>query len=214
VPGSDSRAILFASMQHDDVFEAVLEPCVPSEVVRRDAALVQKGVTAGELAEAKQVVAALADADSPEAPPTGLRARLLTSVGRKGRHGRYVDRVARIFRISPDDAEKLLARAEDPSSFMPSPVPGVDVVPVETPAFPNALAVVARIQPGVRFPRHRHVGDEIMLILEGGLREEEGAEVWRGDELLRDEGTSHSFVALEGEPCIAVSLVEGNIELV
>jgi hypothetical protein len=52
-----------------------------------------------------------------------------------------------------------------------------------------------------------------MLILSGGLREVGGQEAWGGDELFRPDGSAHAFVALEGEPCVAATLVEGTIEL-
>jgi putative transcriptional regulator len=200
-------------MQHDDLLEALLAPCVPSEVQRRDEELLRRGVTPQELAAAKSAVASAAGVAAPALPGSSLRARLLSSVSRKGRHGAYVDRVARIFRITQQEAAEVLARAEDPASFVPSPIPGVDVVPVQTAAFPGAIAAVARIPAGMAFPHHGHVGDETMLILEGGLREDDGREAWRGDEIVRLDGTSHSFTALPGEACIAVTLVEGTIEL-
>jgi putative transcriptional regulator len=213
VPGSPRHAILIQAMPSEDLLESLLRPSSPSEGQRRDDALVQAGQDAAELARTRQVVAALAAQATPEAPSAALRARLLATATRPGRFGRYADRIARIFRISIADAENALAKLDDPASFVPSGIPGVEVVPVPAPAFPGALAVLARIAPGVTFPRHIHRGDETMLILAGGLREESGIEAWPGDELQKDDGTSHAFVALNGEPCIAASLVEGTIEL-
>src|SRR5262249_38394006 len=123
--------------------------------------------------------------------------------------------LARLFEISIAEAERLAAQLEDPTAWQPFIVPGVDMIPVAAGAgFANAIASVARLSPGARFPQHVHPGGETMFLLDGGFREdgEDGAEVWRGDELLRGDGSGHAFVALEGGPCIAASLVLGGLD--
>lgn len=194
--------------------EALIKPVQPSELARRDDAFAKGGVAAKELADAKAVLSAvgLATHDAPPAP--ALRDRLLASMKRQGRHGRYVDRLARMFDITLEAAEKLAAKLDDPSAYTPFFVPGVEVLQVEAgPKYPNAIALIAKIPPGVTFPHHKHHGVETMFVLAGGFREDKGgSEVWRGDELVSADGSDHAFVALEGEPCIAASLVEGFAE--
>jgi hypothetical protein len=203
-------------MQPEDLLATLLEPCVPSAAVRRDAALVASGEPAGEVAAAKQVAVAVAMGEPRQAPPSELRARVLTSAGRGGRFGRYADRVARLFGMTGEAAAQLLSSLEDPASFGPSFLPGLGMVKVTAATAPQGMAAILRLEPSTRFPRHAHVGGaETMLVLAGGLREEGAGdgEVWRGDEITRPDGSAHSLVALEGEPCIVATVVQGSIDL-
>jgi hypothetical protein len=199
-------------MNPEDLVEALLAPCQPSQLAPRDESFERAGESASSIAAARDLVAAIGYAPR-QSPTAALRARVMASATRRSRYGRFADRVARLFDIPIETAERLLSDLGDPSRFVPSGIPGVDVIPVEAPSFPGALTVLARIQPGVHFPLHAHVGDETMLILSGGLREVGGQEAWGGDELFRPDGSQHAFVALEGEPCFAATLVEGTIEL-
>lgn len=198
-----------------DLDETLFAVRLPTEVALTDDALVKSGVAPAELAAARGAVAAIGAASESASPPTSLRSRLVSSLGKAGRYGKFADRLSRMFDLSLTDAEALCARIEDPSAFGPFLVPGVDVIPVTTgPRLAGAIAVIARIQPGARFPEHKHKGEETMLLLDGGLREEGegGHEAWRGDELLSADGSGHAFVALPGQPCIAASVIEGVAE--
>jgi putative transcriptional regulator len=198
-----------------DLDEALLKPVQPSELARRDDALTKSGALARDIADAKAVLSAVALGQSDAPAPAALRDRLLASMKRPGRHGRYADRLARMFDLTIDNAEKLVAKLDDPKAWTPFFVPGVEVLQVEAgPRFPNAIAVIAKIPPGIEFPHHTHRGVETMFVLAGGFREGNGgsSEVWRGDELVSGDGSDHSFVALDGEPCIAASIVEGHAD--
>lgn len=198
-----------------DLDESLLAVRLPTELALTDEKLVASGVAPAELAAARNAIAAIGAATDASSAPPSLRDRLLTSLGRGGRYGKFADRLARMFDLSAADAEALCVRIEDPSAFSPFLVPGVDVIPVVTgPRLAGAIAVIARIQPGSTFPAHTHRGEETMLLLDGGLREEGegGHEAWRGDELLSADGSGHAFVALPGQPCIAASVIEGVAE--
>jgi putative transcriptional regulator len=204
-------------VDRSDLDEAILRPVQPSELARRDDALANAkggGAHAKDLADAKAVVAAVGLASYDAPPPPALRDRLLASMNRPGRHGRYADRLARMFDLPIDKAEKLAAKLDDPDAYTPFFVPGVEVMNVEAgPKYANAIALIAKIPPGVQFPHHTHRGEETMFVLAGGFKEDKGgSEVWRGDELVSADGSDHSFVALPGEPCIAASLVIGHAD--
>ena len=193
--------------------ESLLQPCQPSEVARRDVALLGAGVSASQLAAAKDSMAALALGAAKLEASTALRDRLLASVARPGRFGQYVDRLARMFDLSMVDAEQLIARVDTPQAYTPFFVEGVEMLEVKTgPRFEGAIAVIAKLAPGARWPDHAHRGEETMFVLAGGFRETNGNEVWRGDELTSGDGSEHAFVALDGEPCITASLVVGFVE--
>ena len=202
-------------VEEPDVAEVLLTPCQPSELPRRDAALAARGVGATELGSLKAAVAAvgLGGSESPE--PT-TRDRLLASMARPGRFGRYADRLARMFDLSIAEAEALATRIADPTAYGPFLIDGIEMLQVTAgKRYEGAIAVIAKLQPGTRFPDHTHRGQETMFVLAGGFREEgpQGQETWRGDELVSGDGSKHAFVALPGEPCIAASLVEGFVEL-
>lgn len=204
-------------MAEVELDENLLEVCQPSELRRRDSALVRRGTPEEELALAQETIASLGLSELPAPPSTKLRDRLLASVRRPGRFGVYADRLARMFEIDLAEAERLAERIGDPTAYNPFFVSGVEVLEVPIgPRLANggAIAVIAKLQPGTRFPAHEHHGEELMFLLAGGFREEgeAGREVWRGDELVSSDKSEHAFVALEGEPCIAASLVEGFVD--
>jgi quercetin dioxygenase-like cupin family protein len=197
-----------------DELASLLEGSTASGALRRDDALTAAGVSVTDLAGAKAAMAALAlaDAAGPEAAPGGLRARLLATMHRGGRYGVFADRLARMFDIPEGDANALCAKLEAGAEWMPFLLPGVEMMPVEAgPKHAGALATLVRLAPGASFPDHAHRGEETMFVLDGGFREaaEGGAEVWRGEELVRGDGTAHTFAALPGRPCIAAALVTG-----
>lgn len=77
-------------------------------------------------------------------------------------------------------------------------------------------AGLVRFGAGMPYPRHRHLGDEYMFILSGGLVEDEtGRRLVAGDFLHMAAGTEHGFRILPGEDCVAaVLLYDGLPEFV
>ena len=62
---------------------------------------------------------------------------------------------------------------------------------------------------GMRFPKHRHVGHEAVLLLDGSYTESTGRVYSAGDLHEMATGTEHSFVIAKNEPCVAASLQAG-----
>ena len=146
----------------------------------------------------------------PVEPPPQVLARVMEALEGPGRLARFADRVAAFFHVTRERALEVLAAASDASAWMPGPVAGSELMPVELgPAFQEAWAVILRLNPGVRIPRHTHHGREWNLVLEGGFREDTGHEVWPGEELMKTEDSAHGFTALEGPACLCASLLEG-----
>ena len=193
--------------------EDLLQRRLPSAVARDDASLAKAGVPDADVAVTKDAVAAIGLTTKAEAPPGGLRERVLASHQRQGRYGVFADRIARLFDLPLADAEALMKRIEQPSEWTAFLVEGLEMIPVTAgPKRAGAIATLVRIQPGAKFPEHAHRGDETMLVLDGGFREpaEGGEEVWRGDEIFRDDGTEHALLALPGVPCVAAVLIFGH----
>ncbi|MFP2904978.1 cupin domain-containing protein [Pyxidicoccus sp. 3LFB2] len=147
----------------------------------------------------------------PVEPPPQVLARVMEQMEGPGRLARFADRLAVFFDVTRERALEVLAAVSDPSAWMPGPVAGSELMPIATgPARPSVLAGILRLNSGVRYPRHTHHGREWNLVLEGGFREDDGHEVWPGEELMKDETSSHGFTALEGPACLCASVLEGE----
>ena len=85
----------------------------------------------------------------------------------------------------------------------------------------GASAVLIRMDPGVGYERHRHVGPESVLVLQGGYRDDTG-EVRQGEFAHYAAGSVHAPVAL-GDPsrprgpdnpaCVLYAVAVDGIEL-
>ena len=65
--------------------------------------------------------------------------------------------------------------------------------------------------PGARTIRHRHLGDELILVLQGGLRDDRGR-YHAGDVCHSREGSIHTEEVLPGEDCLCYVVYYGGLE--
>ena len=183
------------------------------EPARRDAASRHLDGCArcrAELARLTPAVDALGTLVAPEPPPAAALPRLMGHMEGPGRFARQAEQVAAFLDLTRERALCLLESISDPNPWMPGPVEGVELMPVETgPAREGMMAAVVRLLPGARYPRHTHQGREWNLVLEGGFREDNGHEVWPGDELEKPDGSLHDFTALQGPACICLTVLDG-----
>jgi len=103
----------------------------------------------------------------------------------------------------------------DPASvdWPPSRRAGISVKVLWTDPASGDAAVLVRMDPGCTYPRHRHVRDEEVFVLQGGFRDERG-EYAAGDFHRFEAGSIHEPVALDGQlPCVLFSVAHGGIEL-
>jgi anti-sigma factor ChrR (cupin superfamily) len=70
-------------------------------------------------------------------------------------------------------------------------------------------AILARFEPGATLPKHRHVGDELIFVLEGTNADESGP-VATGNVNYRPNGCVHTVTTVNGATVLAV--VWGHIE--
>jgi anti-sigma factor ChrR (cupin superfamily) len=64
-------------------------------------------------------------------------------------------------------------------------------------------AILARFEPGATLPRHRHVGDELIFIIEGANADESGP-VTTGNANYRPNGCVHTVTTKNGATVLAV----------
>lgn len=157
---------------------------------------------------------ALSDLVPPaQPPPQLLRERLLATVARpRLRFAPLFGALSQLFDLDDADLAALFERAAAPTAWVPSAVPGTQLLHLTGgPRVASADNGLVRIEPGLHFPRHRHLGHERVLVLEGGYRDEPSGRLYSpGDWHEMPAGTTHAYTALSERPLLlAVSLVGG-----
>lgn len=143
---------------------------------------------------------------APQKAPVsrGVSERLLELARASRRMVVFADRVAHLFGLSALEAEALLNRAYEAHSWQPAVGPGISVLKVQG---GGELAEhdcnLVKLEAGATFPEHEHEFGEQLLVLQGGIREPSGDELWRGEGAFHAAGTRHSLRALQGEACVA-----------
>ncbi|MGZ3451847.1 MAG: cupin domain-containing protein [Polyangiales bacterium] len=167
-----------------------------------------------ELHELREAVTSLASL-AVSAPPSGeVRRRLFADVVGRARYAPFADRVARFFGIDVADAERALESITETTAWRPGPMPGMSMAKVPSRAkVPRQTAIFLRSDAGAVCPDHRHIGEERLLILEGGIIESDGTELHAGDLVVKPAGSSHAFRVPEEEACIAAYILDEGMEL-
>jgi anti-sigma factor ChrR (cupin superfamily) len=70
-------------------------------------------------------------------------------------------------------------------------------------------AVMTRLEPDAKLPLHRHVGDELLFVIEGAVADEFGT-VTSGNVGYRPDGCVHSVTAPNGATVLAI--ITGGVE--
>lgn len=164
--------------------------------------------------ETADLLSSLAVALPPATLPPGLRDRLLASARGPARFAPFIDRLARLVDLASDRAEALLASLSDPATWQPSPGPNVHLVHFDGgPACAGADVGFVRVAAGTTFPDHRHLGEEIALILQGSYVDETGAVLRAGDTVRMVKDTRHQLTAEPAEDLIYAVVVFVGIEI-
>ena len=167
-----------------------------------------------ELLHAADAFAALALALPAEAPPPLLRERVLADA-KPPRLAAMIDKLASVFDVTRARARALLDKIDDPASWMDGPVPDSWIMMAEGcgPKVAGAFCGFVKMGPSVKWPPHKHLGTEYMLVLEGGFKQDDdGVEVHPGDLHVMTEGSSHGFTIFEDETCVSAAVVFGGVE--
>lgn len=70
-------------------------------------------------------------------------------------------------------------------------------------------AVVTRLEPGAQLPRHRHVGDELVFVIEGAIADDFGT-ITSGNMGYRPNGCVHTITSANGATVLAI--LTGGVE--
>lgn len=170
--------------------------------------------------EVDRVTEALAvTASDTAAPPPSLRARLLETLSGVDRFAPFLDDLTRIFELPVATIRKLLARIDDHE--WETSLLGVPLESAELFHFPvgprlretGAAGGVVRIKAGALFPQHRHNGDELTYVLEGGYIAD-GRTHGPGAIIPMATGTEHHYQAAPERDLVIIVLHRGITLLV
>lgn len=167
-----------------------------------------------DLTQMRQLLSALPLALAPASPPAGLRRTLLDAVGSDepaARFAGFLERFCRLFDMAEVAAQEVLGSIANSASWQ-AYLPGVSALHFEAgQAVAGADTGLITFAAGMSYPRHTHVGEERMLILQGGIVDDvTGKESAEGDIVVMAARTSHSFSILPGEDCVAAVVVYGG----
>lgn len=90
-------------------------------------------------------------------------------------------------------------------------IPGVQQKTIWSDAATKRRAVIARFDAGAKLPLHKHLGDELIFMLEGSNFDESG-EVRTGNANYRPNGCTHTVSSKHGGTALA--FVTGGVEMI
>jgi putative transcriptional regulator len=149
----------------------------------------------------------------PIEPPPAVKARLLASVG-GGRLDRFAQRLGALFDVTVDRARELLGLIERPPSWE-AQAPGITLVHFDGgPAYAAADCGFVRLAPGAIFPFHKHLGDELCVVIEGAVYDPTNDRlIDTGDDYVQPDGTEHALINKGSVDCIFAARVMHGIEV-
>lgn len=176
----------------------VLSPAEAAEVdARATASVAMRATLDGLRAAASQWPERL----TPQPASLAGKRRLLAALDGPEQYRPFFSLLRTTFDLEDDQLLPLLAKVGDESSwraFVPS-LRFFDFRPGPAVGLPEGGFL--RLAAGATFPRHKHVGREIAVILQGSLLLE-GRAFYPGDLIDAASGTAHSFAAGPGRDLI------------
>lgn len=117
-----------------------------------------------------------------------------------------------LFDLPEARVREVLTVANDAAEWQWTVLPGVRQIELAGgPRTENARVRLLKFSPGLRFPRHRHLGLEHVLVLEGSYTDSDGHEVGPGDLQVMAPGTEHGLHVHSNQACVA-GLVQFGME--
>ncbi len=203
MPNEDNKLAEFALKILDPETEQALRAEIESSASSRSA-----------LREIEDALTLLADAEQPIAPSTQLRDRVLNALQRETRFAGFAERLSDFFNLQRETIEKHLSSLDHVSAktWQIDAFPGTHLYHLDGGPLieANADCGLVYVEPGQKIATHRHLGEEHSFILQGQLKEDNGAIFYPGDYMHRSAGSVHALQSVGNEPLIfAAILIEG-----
>jgi putative transcriptional regulator len=172
---------------------------------------------AREYRASAEAFASLAGSLTPIEPRPEVWERVLQTTSTTTRFDAFAQHAAELADLSVAKMRDLLARIDDPGSWLRNALPGMDAISLlhfdGGPTLARAIVGFIKIEAGAEFPDHVHRGDEAALILQGSCRDSGGQLARRGDLLRMRTDTAHSVRALAGPELIYLAVAHEGISL-
>jgi len=143
-------------------------------------------------------LAELSLAQAKAAPPPALRASLLAALDSRAEvpYSGFARRLQRMYALDEQKTLEVLRKSADPAQWEDQGF--ISLLHFSAgESLPGTHAGFMRLSAGLRFPRHRHVGQEHMLMLAGTLQDEDSGTIYHpGDFLQMEPGSEHAFTIL------------------
>jgi quercetin dioxygenase-like cupin family protein len=155
----------------------------------------------------ERVLDFLAGGLRPLAIPGSLRDRMLGFAGGRNRFLPFLDRMMSLCDLPEGEAEGHLHSVDDDAAWedMTASIRYRDFD--VGPSLGDAHGGLVRLQPGDAFPRHTHVGEERLLVLQGELVDDHGQTYRAGDLVVSADGSSHEMRAVGEQEVIYAAVV-------
>ena len=192
----------------------LLDPTERQDVERELAA---SPALQAELRAIEETLTGVALSVEPVRPSPDVRTRLFAALQPQTRFTSFVDRVAEFFDLGVERARELLdsISAVPNTPWEASPVPGTSLLHLDGgPRVAEAVNCgLVHIAAGSGFPRHRHIGDEWSLVLQGSSQEDNGHVSQPGDLLHKEADSEHAFRVISDEPLVFAVVLYGGIQI-
>lgn len=161
-----------------------------------------------------EVLARLHRRSTNELPSPAARNRLLAALRTTHRFDDLEADVARLLDLPAERAAELLLAVDEPTSWESGPAPGCELLHVQGgPKVTDAITGFVRVEAGSHFPHHEHIGDEVVLVLQGAFRSSGGAVVRAGEVSTMPAGSAHSLQAIGDLPLMYLAIVQRGVVL-
>lgn len=167
-----------------------------------------------ELAELFASLSAPPETDS--AALANGRGRLLAAITASDeRFAPLLGKLSRFFDLSVETLRSLFQRAGNEAEWEQGPLPWVSLFHFQGgPAVAGLDTGFVRLKKGMPFPPHRHVGDERVLIIDGGYFDNDGKWYGPGDVHDMSHGTQHALQMNADRDVLLAVIMTDRIEVV
>jgi hypothetical protein len=166
--------------------------------------------------QARDLLSQLAEALDEESPADGLKARLFSSGIGGARFGRFGPKVAELLDVDLAEANRLLDDLDVAGSWAPGLIEGMEQYDVDGgPAVAGAITGFLRLSPGLEFPEHKHLGDELVLVVQGYFVDHVTRESFGpGAVIPMPAGSTHSFGVIDGgTDLLLLTVIQVGVEI-
>jgi len=161
-----------------------------------------------ELDRVREALAGAAVALDPVAPAEKARDRLMKALDGPDRFAPFFATLSRLVDLPEGALRAVLARIDDAGAWLDG-LPGVKLFDFAAgPALGAVDAGVLRLTPGTTFPRHRHLGEEVAIVLEGQMIDG-GVTYGPGAVVPQETGSVHDYAAAPGRDLVVMILHHG-----